>query len=49
MVGTESDIQAMIKGKSTTLRSRELLTLKKDGKDWKIVSIRWDSAPLPGE
>lgn len=49
MVGSESDIQATIKGKSTTLRSRELLTLKKDGKDWKIVSIRWDSAPLPGE
>jgi ketosteroid isomerase-like protein len=49
MVGSESDIQATAKGKSTTLRSRELLNLKKDGKDWKIVSIQWQSAPIPGE
>ncbi len=49
MVGSESDIQATVKGKSTTLRSRELLTLGKDGKAWKIVSIQWQSAPLPGE
>jgi len=49
MVGSESDIQATVKGKLTKLRSRELLTLRKDGKDWKIVSIRWESAPLPGE
>jgi ketosteroid isomerase-like protein len=48
MVGSESDIQATVKGKSTTLRSRELLTLKKDGKDWKIVSIQWQSAPVSG-
>ncbi|HEX5352692.1 MAG TPA: c-type cytochrome [Rhodanobacteraceae bacterium] len=49
MVVSESDIQATVKGKLTKSRSRELLTLKKDGKDWKIVSIRWESAPLPGE
>jgi ketosteroid isomerase-like protein len=49
MVGSESDIQATVKGKPITLRSRELLTLKKDGKDWKIVSIQWQSAPVSGE
>ena len=49
MVGSESDIQATIKGKSATLRSRELLNLKKDGKDWKIVSIQWQSAPVSGQ
>jgi ketosteroid isomerase-like protein len=48
MVGSESDIHATIKGQSTTLRSRELLNLKKDGKDWKIVSIQWQSAPASG-
>jgi len=48
MVGSESDIQATIKGKPTTLRSRELLNLRKDGKDWKIVSIQWQSAPVSG-
>jgi mono/diheme cytochrome c family protein len=49
MVGSESDIQTTIKGKPTTLRSRELLDLKKDGKDWKIVSIQWQSAPVSGQ
>ncbi|MGY3041656.1 mono/diheme cytochrome c family protein/ketosteroid isomerase-like protein [Rhodanobacter sp. TND4EL1] len=49
MVGSESDIKATVKGKPTTLRSRELLTLKQDGKDWKIVSIQWQSAPASGE
>lgn len=49
MVGSESDIQATVKGKLTKLRSRELLTLKKDGTDWKIVSIRWESAPVSGK
>ena len=48
MIGGETDIQATINGKSTTLRSRELLNLKKDGKDWKIVSIQWQSAPVSG-
>lgn len=49
MVGSESDIQTTIKGKPTTLRSRELLNLKKNGKEWKIVSIQWQSAPVSGE
>jgi hypothetical protein len=49
MVGSVSDIQTTIKGKPATLRSTELLNLKKDGKDWKIVSIQWQSAPVSGE
>ncbi len=49
MVASQSDIQVTAKGKSTSLRSLELLTLKKDGKDWKIVSIQWQSAPTSGE
>jgi ketosteroid isomerase-like protein len=49
MVGTESDIQATIKGKSTTLRSREMLNLRKDGASWKIVSIQWQTTPVSGE
>lgn len=46
MVGGESDITTVIKGKPITLRSREMLTLKKDGSTWKIVTIRWQSAPV---
>jgi hypothetical protein len=49
LVGSVSDIQTTIKGKPATLRSTELLNLKKDGKDWKIVSVRWQSAPVSGE
>ncbi|EIM00599.1 DUF4440 domain-containing protein [Rhodanobacter thiooxydans] len=49
MVGSESEIEAMIKGKSTTLRSREMLKLRKDGDSWKIVSVQWETAPVPGE
>ncbi|MCE5232285.1 MAG: c-type cytochrome [Mizugakiibacter sp.] len=49
MVGSESDIQAMVKGKPTTLRSRELLNLEQDGKDWKIVSVQWQTTPVSGE
>jgi len=48
MVGSVSDIQTTIKGKPATLRSTELLNLKKDGKDWKIVSIQWQSTPVSG-
>lgn len=44
MVGSESDIRTTLKGKSTTIRSREMLNLKIEGKDWKIVSIQWQSA-----
>ena len=49
MVGSESDIQTTLKGKPTTLRSREVLSLQKDGKNWKIVSIQWQSTPVSGE
>lgn len=49
MVGSESDIQATVKGKSTTLRSRELLNLKQDDNGWKIVSIQWQTTPVSGE
>ena len=49
MVGSESDIHTTANGKPVAIRSRELLSLKKDGKDWKIVSIQWQSAPVSGE
>lgn len=46
MVGTETLITATLKGKLTTLRSRELLTLKRQGAAWKIVAVRWQSEPV---
>jgi ketosteroid isomerase-like protein len=49
MVGSESEITTTLKGKPVTLRSREMLKLRQDGKDWKIVSVRWQSAPVSGE
>jgi ketosteroid isomerase-like protein len=45
MVGSESTMQTTIKGKPTTLRSREMLHLKKDGASWKIVSVQWQTTP----
>jgi mono/diheme cytochrome c family protein/ketosteroid isomerase-like protein len=45
MVGTETQIASTAKKSPTTLRSRELLTLKRQGTAWKIVAIRWESAP----
>ena len=47
MVGSESDITTTADGKSSTLRSREMLNLRKVGKTWKIVAIQWQSAPAP--
>jgi ketosteroid isomerase-like protein len=47
MVGSESTLQATSKGKPATLRSRELLNLKKDGGTWKIVSVQWQTLPMP--
>ncbi|TAM64235.1 MAG: DUF4440 domain-containing protein [Rhodanobacter sp.] len=47
MVGSESNITATIKGKPITLRSRELLHLKNERKRWQIVSIQWQSTPMP--
>jgi ketosteroid isomerase-like protein len=49
MVGSESDMQATVKGKPATLRSREMLNLRKDGDSWKIVSIQWQTTPVAGE
>jgi ketosteroid isomerase-like protein len=49
MVGSESDIKATLKGKPATLRSRELLQLKQDGTNWKIVSVQWQTTPASGE
>ena len=49
MVGSESDIQATIKGKPTTLHNREMLKLGKHGDSWKIVSVQWQTAPTTGE
>jgi ketosteroid isomerase-like protein/mono/diheme cytochrome c family protein len=45
MVGTETQITSTAKEGPTTLRSRELLTLKRQGAAWKIVAVRWQSAP----
>jgi ketosteroid isomerase-like protein len=49
MVGSESDLQATVKGKPAMLRSREMLNLRKDGDSWKIVSVQWQTAPVPEE
>lgn len=46
MVGSESDIKVVNKGKPVTLRSREMLTLKQRDAAWKIVAIQWQSAPV---
>ncbi|MEO5812580.1 MAG: c-type cytochrome [Rhodanobacter sp.] len=46
LVGSESHIKVVNKGKPVTLRSVEMLTLKQVGAAWKIVSIQWQSAPL---
>ena len=49
MVGSESEIETSVKGKPVTLRSREMLKLQQSGKDWKIVSVQWRSAPVKAE
>jgi len=49
MVGSESDMHTTLKGKPVTLRSREMLNLRKDGDSWKIVSIQWQATPMPEE
>jgi hypothetical protein len=46
MVGSESELRTTIKGKPLSLRSREMLDLKKFGNSWKIVTIHWQSTPL---
>ncbi len=49
MVGSESDIKAMIKGQPTTLRSREMLNLRQEGGTWKITSIQWQTGQESGK
>ena len=47
LVGSESEIRATSpKGKPVALRSHELLSVKREGGTWKIVDVRWESAPL---
>ena len=46
MVGSESTIKVVNKGKPVTLRSREMLTLKPVGGAWKIITVQWQSVPL---
>jgi ketosteroid isomerase-like protein/mono/diheme cytochrome c family protein len=46
MVGSESTITIVSKGKSVSLRSLEMLTLKQVGAGWKIVTIQWQSTPI---
>jgi hypothetical protein len=46
MVGTETLVTILRKGKPTTLRSRELLTLKRQGAGWTIVDVQWQSQPI---
>lgn len=43
-VGTETQIATTLNGSPKTLRSLELLTLKRQGTAWKIVEVRWQSA-----
>ena len=46
-VHSESEIRAISsKGKPIALRSREMLSLKREGADWKIVDVQWESNPL---
>lgn len=45
MVGSESTIKTIIKNKPITLRSREMLTLRKSGPAWQIAAIQWQSEP----
>lgn len=45
MVGSESEIRTTVEGKLQVQRSRELLTLKRENGAWKILAIRWGSAP----
>lgn len=47
MVGSETTIATTEKGKPVTLRSREMLTIKKIDGRWLIVSVLWQSEPRP--
>ena len=45
MVGSESEIRKTVNGQSKVQRSREMLTLERENRTWKIVAIQWQSAP----
>ena len=45
IVGSESEIHATVKGEPRVFRSREMLTLKREGGSWKIVAVQWQSTP----
>ena len=44
MVGSESEIGATVKGQPKVMRSREMLSLKRENDTWKIIAIRWESS-----
>jgi len=47
LVGSETEVHTTSsKGRQVTLRNRELLRLQREGGAWKIVTVRWESAPL---
>ena len=46
MVGSESEIRSKVAGQPKVLRSRELLTLRRQDGMWKIIAVRWQSAPV---
>jgi len=48
MVGTESEIAATVKGQPRVMRSREMLTFKRQSGGWTIVAVRWQSTPADG-
>lgn len=45
MVGSETEIRPKAAGHATVLRSREMLTLRRENGAWKITAIRWESGP----
>ena len=44
MVGSESEIRATVKGQPKIMRSREMLSLKRENGTWSIIAIRWESS-----
>lgn len=48
VVGSDSEIRKTVDGQLKILRSRELLTLKRENGAWKITAIDWQSMPNDG-
>ncbi len=44
MVGSESEMRLTVKGQPKVIRSREMLSLKRENATWKIIAIRWQSS-----